>query len=211
MGPALTARTTDRKDRYGGLLENPLISGIQRALLDAGRVSGLQDVLKPYALDSVLDAGCGLGECALIPRTGEYIGVDNSLPRIRHAAWKHKVCRFLLGDARSLPLSSDCVDAALMTDTSHHMDDETLTAVLNELRRVARRLVVVSDPVVLPGQNALSRFLYRMDRGACFRSENEMARIFERISGIRLNAVHAFTTYQRLYVRRTFILRRSDT
>ncbi len=49
------------------------------------------------------------------------------------------------GDARALPLADGAVDVALCTLTLHHFDEAEATAILAEMRRVARRLVLVSD------------------------------------------------------------------
>jgi SAM-dependent methyltransferase len=85
--------TADRKMRFGGLLENPYVSMIQRNILDYGRWQGLAKTLRPLELNTVLDIGCGLGENSKVNPKG-YIGVDNSAPRISFAQKHFGISRF---------------------------------------------------------------------------------------------------------------------
>jgi SAM-dependent methyltransferase len=56
-----------------------------------------------------------------------------------HATW------FLQGDARALPLRSASVDVALCALSLHHFREPDAVLVLSEMKRVARRAVVVAD------------------------------------------------------------------
>ena len=168
----MTATATDRKMRFGGILENPWVSRIQRAILDGGRVAGLKNGLKPFAYHSILDVGCGLGECSAVSK-GLYMGIDNSFSRIAYAAKHHSRHKFFVGDAMNIPTADKSVDMAMLIDTSHHLTDAEFRSALTELKRISRRYIVVSDPVLYKGQGALSKFFYKMDRGACFRTEEQ--------------------------------------
>ncbi len=92
----------DQKDRWGGLFEIPWISKVQRLMLDAGRLRGLSRALSGIAFSSIVDIGCGLGEASKI-FSCRYVGVDNSLPRIRYASRRYVSRSFVLADAGSLP------------------------------------------------------------------------------------------------------------
>ncbi len=195
----------DHKMRYGGILENPWISKIQRAMLDAGRVGELKDGLAKLEYKSVLDVGCGLGECSAVNKE-LYVGLDNSFSRVQFAKRRYSHCEFLMGDAVHLPFEAKSFDMGMLIDTSHHLTDEELKIVLHELKRVCRKYIIVSDPVVLPGQNALSRFFYSLDRGACFRSPGESQKIFKTIAGLEVRDTFSCKTFPGLYVHQAFIL-----
>ena len=196
---------TDRKLRWGGILENPLVSAIQRNCLDYGRVSGLEKALKACEYKSVLDVGCGLGECSMLSK-GFYCGLDNSLRRVDFAVRKYKQSHFFVADALRLPVEESSFDLVMLIDTSHHLSDQGFYQVLLELKRVSKKYIVVSDPVVTPDQSRLSAFFYRLDRGACFREPEEMKKNFARVQGLRLKEAVSFKTFPGLYVHAAFIL-----
>ncbi len=191
--------------RFGGILENPLISKIQRAILDGGRVRGLKAGLRYLQYSSALDVGCGLGECCAIDR-GSYTGMDNSYPRVFYAAKRYPAHAFLVGDALKIPAVDKTVDLVLLIDTSHHLTDEQFKKVLTELARVSRRYIVVSDPIVYKGQNFLSRFFYNLDRGACFRTAQESQAVFLSVLGLNLKETFSYRTFPGLYVHQAFVL-----
>lgn len=196
--------TADRKMRFGGLLENPWISKIQRAFLDSGRLAGLRSSLRNLAYTSLLDVGCGLGECAAL-RKGFYTGLDNSLARVRFAADHNRESSFLVGDALRLPFADKSFEMVLLIDTSHHLDDEQVKIVLSELCRVSRHYIVISDPVRYPGQNALSKYFYSLDRGACFRSEQQSHALFALVPGLSYRKTIKNRTFPGLYLHQAFI------
>ncbi len=197
--------TADHKMRFGGILENPLVSKIQRAILDGGRVKGLKAGLSSLEYSHVLDVGCGLGDCSAISK-GSYIGIDNSFPRIFYAANRYPMHRFFVSDAREIAFADKSFDLALLIDTSHHLTDEQFKAVLVELKRVSRRYVVVSDPVVYQGQNILSKFFYKLDRGACFRTQEQSKMVFAETPGLQYKATFSYRTFPGLYVHQAFVL-----
>jgi SAM-dependent methyltransferase len=196
----------DRKFRWGGILENPLASIAVRGLVDGGRVRRLGRALAASAFDTVLEVGCGVGECAALFRQ-RYVGLDNSLRSVAYAAGRQPQHAFLAGDAAHLPFRDQAFDAALLIDTSHHIPDEFLIVVLRELRRVARRCVIVSDPVLRPGQSRFSRFFYGLDRGACFRSPLQMETLFQAAGGLEIVRTASFRTFPGMYVHTAFVLK----
>lgn len=192
--------------RWGGLLEQPLISMVQRACLDSGRVYGLKKALAAFAFETLLDVGCGLGECSIVARS-LYVGVDNSVRRAAFASRRFPRHVFLAGDAFGLPFREKSFDASMIVDTSHHMSDELLRVAFKELLRVTRTHIIVSDPVVTPGQNKLSAFFYSLDRGACFRTISQMEALFRTVEGVELLGSRSFRTFPGLYVHTAFVLK----
>lgn len=125
----------------------------------------------------VLDAGAGSGDIALaLARRAERRGVplvvlalDNH-PAVLAAAARYlagappalrRAVRLIRGDALRLPLANGPVDVALASLLVHHMEGASATRLLEELRRVARVGVVVSDlvrhPLALLGIRVLTR------------------------------------------------------
>ncbi len=195
----------DRKMRFGGILENPIISRIQRAILDGGRVGGLKSGLRSLEYSDVLDVGCGLGECSAVNK-GSYVGIDNSFPRIAYAARQYPRHTFFVGDAVQVPFTDKSFDLALLIDTSHHLTDEQFKTVLAELKRVSRRYIVVSDPVIYQGQGALSKFFYKLDRGACFRTPEQSRAVFSAAAGLQYRTTFLCRTFPGLYLHQAFVL-----
>lgn len=188
----------DRKKRWGGVLEIPQVSKIQRDILDYGRTAGLKRILKPYMFASVLDVGCGLGETSTL-FTCPYLGVDDSRPRIAYAMKKYPEAEFCVMDARHLPFEEGRFDAVMMIDTSHHLSDQEFSSALQEMRRVAQRYVIISDPVYFQGQGRLSRFFYGLDRGGCFRTADQMWHRVEQNGDFDVQDCAFFNTFPGLY------------
>ncbi|MEW5895015.1 MAG: class I SAM-dependent methyltransferase [Candidatus Omnitrophota bacterium] len=196
----------DFKKRWGGLLENPWISKIQRDILDGGRNHYLKQILSRYQFTSVLDIGCGLGETSEAV-SGDYTGVDNSLPRIRFASRQYPSRTFLIGDAQHLMFKENSFDAGLLIDTSHHFSDDLFVSVLKEMTRICAGYLVVSDPVCFEGQSFLSRYFYSLDRGGRFRSIEEMQRVFAQVLPIEYERLSFFTAFPGLYRHAVFVFK----
>ena len=75
-----------------------------------------------------------------------------------------------------------------------------------ELRRVSRRYIVISDPILYEGQGFLSRWFYQMDRGGCFRTSRQMEGIFQAIGGLSVVHTATFRTFPGLYLHKCFVL-----
>jgi SAM-dependent methyltransferase len=196
----------DRKGRFGGVLENPFIALAVRDLLDFGRWQGLVRTMGPLDIKSVLDIGCGWGENSRVCPAG-YVGIDNSLSRIKFASHWYPQSRFIHADALEFPIQEKSFDLVMLIDTSHHMTESQLLEVLGKMKASSRQWILVSDPVLYDGQSAVSRFFYGLDRGAMFRTSVEMQNIFCEKAGLRLEKMDFFTTFPGLYRHGTFLLR----
>jgi len=195
----------DHKNRWGGLLEIPLVSKIQRDILDFGRTGGLKQIIGSYEFASVLDVGCGLGETSTLFNC-PYLGIDDSQPRIAYAARRYPRAEFRCLDARQLPFEDRSFDAVMMIDASHHLSDQEFLSALREMRRVAARYVIISDPVCFPGQGTVSRFFYGLDRGGCFRTAEQMLCLIGQAGGFDVRDCGFFTTFPGLYRHAVWIL-----
>jgi ubiquinone/menaquinone biosynthesis C-methylase UbiE len=150
MKPALEPELMDRADI------EPRVN--ERALADLDRVTGWLFGLGPLrrAILSrlrpgmrVLDvgAGSGLATCDLV-RRGPGVAAVALDRRLRHLLWgrslRPAVAR-VVADARALPFRPGAFDWSVSSLFFHHFDGEENRAIVAEMRRVARRGVVVSD------------------------------------------------------------------
>ena len=109
----------------------------------------LYEMLAATGPQSVLDAGCGEGFVTRFlceQNAGwELTGVDLSEAAIRYAR-RHSNgdARFAVGDLYDLPFEDDAFDTVLCSEVLEHLEDPGRA--FGELRRVARRSVVVSVP-----------------------------------------------------------------
>lgn len=196
----------DRKYRWCGFLEFPVLSKVQRNLIDGGRNRALFKLLSRYSFRSVIDIGCGLGETSQI-FSCPYVGIDDSAARIAYATRKYPHRQFMCRDAKQLSFTENMFDASLLISTSHHLADDTFCAVLKEMIKISRHYIIVSDAVYYPGQSAVSRYLYSMDRGGCFRTAEQMVAIFKQVSGLELERKDNFTTFPGFYQHAVFVLK----
>ncbi len=98
---------------------------------------------------SVLDVGTGSGDFARrMARSARVIAAELH-PRVLAVARRElasvAAVRVIEADARALPLPDGAVDVAHASLLLHHLDPDDACAALAELRRVARRAVVVND------------------------------------------------------------------
>ena len=201
----VSSSAADLKYRFGGILENPYLSKIQRHCLDGYKVRDLKKILKPFSFERLLEVGCGLGEYSYI-RKGRYVGLDNSLPRVQFAGAQYKNSFFVQADALKLPFPNKSFDAVLLANTAHHLSDEELSAGLEEIRRVSRKYIIVDDCVRFDHQNFLSRFFYNLDRGTMFRTKEKFREFFAKKTWARLVLENTHRTFPRLYVHAVFVL-----
>ncbi len=201
----MPSQTFDQKLRWGGLLENPWISKVQRLCLDGGRLAALRKILQPYSFRNFLDLGCGLGEYSTVHKA-RCVGIDNSLKRVAYAKARYKKSSFCVGDVRTLPFSSKTFDCVLFVDTSHHLSNEEFSSALKEIKRVSRKYIIVTDPVKTENQSRLSTFFYELDRGGAFRYSKDMQEILLAQNDAKLIRTHFFKTTPGLYSRAVFVL-----
>jgi ubiquinone/menaquinone biosynthesis C-methylase UbiE len=129
--------------------------GPHSATLDAERAEYLNELV----IGSVLDVGCGTGIYVdFLARAGhDAHGVDYTEPLIRFAQERH-LGRFTVADAYALPFPDASIDTVMALDLLEHVDD---IRVLKEMKRVARRRVIVVVPATAPPELEESGLLYR--------------------------------------------------
>jgi ubiquinone/menaquinone biosynthesis C-methylase UbiE len=143
--PGLARHEVERNLREMSML-NRLPGGV------ADSCRAVSRLLDGEAEASVLDVGIGSGDFArrlARDRDGvRIIGLDvrDDVLRIaaRTLAGRNHVT-LIAGDARAVPLPDRSVDVAHASLLLHHLDPEDAVRALREMRRVARRGVVIND------------------------------------------------------------------
>lgn len=133
----------------------------------AASIEGIGRLVGSNADPRVLDVGTGRGDMplAFVKRGWRTTGLDIN-PDVLRVARQETAAQPLVdivaGDGRSLPFDDDSFDVAHSSLFIHHFEPAEAVAVLGELRRVARRGVVVNDlrrglmPLLATGASALA-------------------------------------------------------
>jgi ubiquinone/menaquinone biosynthesis C-methylase UbiE len=108
--------------------------------------------------ESVIDIACGTGAQVfeLAKKASSVVGVDYSdsmLGFAKEQALKHHFenIEFIAGDATNLAsIKKDSFDVATMTLALHQFDPDLHKPILNEMKRVARKIIIVDYAVPLP-------------------------------------------------------------
>ena len=140
-------------------------------------IAGVRDLvggLPTGAAVSFLDAGCGGGDMAAL--LGRWARRKGFRPRVVAVDANPAIAALAeeryggeldvqVGDMRALELGDESVDVATCSLVLHHFDPADAVRALRELRRVARRGVVVNDlvrtRVGLIGAHAVAQLLTR--------------------------------------------------
>jgi SAM-dependent methyltransferase len=125
---------------------NILLGGTHAVLAELERIL---PTLGDHA--TLLDVGTGLADIpASASRRARRRGVTlttfavDEADSLLRAAWP-SLDAGVCADARRLPFADGSIDVVTCSQVLHHFPDDELPAVLRELHRVARRVVVVSD------------------------------------------------------------------
>lgn len=100
---------------------------------------------------TVLDVGTGLGDIPeRVRRVGCRMGVEVVTLGVEFSAALAAAARpasgpAVAGDALALPFASDSVDVVTCSQLLHHFEERDAMRLLEELERVARRLVIVAE------------------------------------------------------------------
>jgi len=156
---------TPSRRRGVEILDNPAVDPelMRRSMIDVERANvlfgGRRAALAELALAlrktsgkaTLLDVGTGRGDipasAVTLARTMGVdlctIGIDMSLPLVTEVRNGNQ--HVLRGDALALPFRDKSVDIVLASQILHHFAEESATAFIAEMNRVARSGVVISD------------------------------------------------------------------
>jgi SAM-dependent methyltransferase len=113
-------------------------------------IAGIERLVGSAAEARILDVGTGRGDMPLAfarrgwPTVGLDVNPDVLLVARRETA-RQPFVEIVNGDGRSLPFDDDSFDVAHASLLVHHFGPADVVAILRELRRVARRGVVIND------------------------------------------------------------------
>lgn len=167
---------------------------VQRVAGAAESQRRLRRALHDIGAAVVLDVGAGTGTIeSILPRQAQYMWLDTDVEKL--AGFRtHSSSPAILGDATSLPLADDSVDWAISAGVSHHLDDDQLGRMLDEMRRVTRKGIVFLDAVA--SRAPVNRLLWRYDRGRNARSARELWRLlssrFEIVAAAEFRLLHRY-------------------
>jgi SAM-dependent methyltransferase len=113
-------------------------------------IDGVRRLIEGRNDARVLDAGTGRGDMPLaFARRGWATTALDCNPQVlavaRRATAGESLVDVVDGDARALPFADEAFDISHCSLLIHHLDPADVVATLRELRRVARRGVVIND------------------------------------------------------------------
>lgn len=140
----------------------------------------------------VLDIACGGGFLLeAIGRPESYAGVDLSDKVIRHAKRNYEGVFFRM-DARRLAFRDETFESCVAMDIFHHIRDADIDAILEDVCRVLTPggRVIVTDPLKAEWlKDPALKFFQVLDRGDCFRTQEELGALLSRRFKISKQAV----------------------
>lgn len=182
------------------MVSHPRVYKVQRRILGAERLERrLAPVIARAVGDqptgTIVDVGGGTGRSRLLwPESWSYTSIDPD-ERAVHFGEIDGNAERSVGSASALPFPEHFADAVLMKEVSHHLDDETWSATLSEIRRILKPqgTFVFLDGVLTP-RRWLSRLVWSFDVGRHPRQAAELERAiageFEITSIERFSEIH---------------------
>jgi SAM-dependent methyltransferase len=166
------------------VLEQLTRSGFVYDLVQYAAGAGLlHDRLTPVMAGAsghtVLDVGAGTGLYAsCLPPGAHYIWTDHDLHKLARFRERRPAGPAVLADATQLPFASKSIGWTMCVNVTHHLPDDALGVLLDELARVTTDRIVFNDPLAHP--SLTSRALWRLDQGSYPRTDGQLLAIVER-------------------------------
>ena len=153
----------------------------------------------------VVDVGGGTGLYKdLWPAHFTYVCLDADPEKLRGYTDKYPQGQKICSDAGQLGLRSSSVDSVFCSSMSHHIQEELLEKVIQEMARVIKPggLLVFIDAVWIP-ERRLNRFLWSLDRG----EHPHTAQVLEKLIG-KYSQIETFEKFSIYYDYVLFIARK---
>jgi ubiquinone/menaquinone biosynthesis C-methylase UbiE len=117
--------------------------------IEETRAEGVARILKPHVEGAALDVGCWNGDVTRRLGHPDIVGIDV-------APHPHPLIEVTRFDGRKIPFADKTFQTVLCCTVLHHAQDQD--ALLEEMKRVGRKLVILEDDVDAP-LNRLSTVL----------------------------------------------------
>jgi ubiquinone/menaquinone biosynthesis C-methylase UbiE len=147
--------------------------------------------LRQDRLARTLDLGCGPGAFADMFHGGDYVGADMNRRYIEHAR-RHCPGSFIVADARKVDLPDQRFDQVLVFGLLHHLPDEDVRAVLQEVRRMlvpGGRALVIEDIPSVSRLNLIGRLIHAVENGEHIRPPAEYRRLYQEFGRIEAEEI----------------------
>jgi ubiquinone/menaquinone biosynthesis C-methylase UbiE len=149
-------------------LEKPRIYNFLEKILSLGNKSCekcLLELIESKDTDLLLDVGCGTARYAEL-FSGKYYGIDINKDYISYAKQNHKGI-FLVMDAANIKFPDKTFDFVFNVGILHHISDEKVKLVLDEMKRVCKDggKVFVIEAAYPSKLNLIGYLLFKFDRG----------------------------------------------
>jgi ubiquinone/menaquinone biosynthesis C-methylase UbiE len=126
----------------------------------------------------LLDVGAGTANFySVVPDDFEYIALDPDDKKLMRVRQKYPDVQTVLGSGTRLPFNDAEIDYTLCIDVSHHLRDDALEQLVDELARITRRKLIFVDALEAP--RPVSKLLWAIDRGSHPRSLDALRRRLE--------------------------------
>lgn len=151
--------------------------------------------LQPYIAQTadqiVLDVGAGTGlYLSSFPTTAKYLWLDNDPQKLQGFQTRSSK-RFpaILGDGTQIGLLDKSVDYVTCIAVAHHLTDEQLGRLVDEMGRVARKKLIFLDPLDTDAWQ--STLMWKYDRGSHPRTAQVLKSMIEQRFAIEHSETYA--------------------
>jgi SAM-dependent methyltransferase len=143
-------------------------------------------LLRPGA--RLIDIGCGTAEILnYLPNEISYFGFDRN-PAYIEAARRRFSSRNAIFECESVGRGTgnkhERFDVAIAAGLIHHLDDGDAVAFLQDAKSVLKEegtLILIADPLFMPEQSALARYIVSKDRGQNVRDLNSYLALYRQV------------------------------
>ncbi len=141
----------------------PSLSNVARRILE-NNFSGERKVIR-NELDQdfgrILDVGCSTGLFSTMFEEEGYVGIDISIDYINYGK-RNYIRRFVQMDSSNLGFQNEIFSTVLVIGSLHHLDDQTMLRMLQEIKRVLSKngkFLLVEDTPTTSDFNLLGKLV----------------------------------------------------
>jgi len=150
--------------QFYNFIQKLLVGNIEEKMLD--HIPIMTD-------EKIVEICCGPGRIASIIKN-HYLGVDINISYVMQAnkTFVNGQRKFAVMDACNLAIKEKSFEVGLLVCCGHHFSDSDLISVVKCLCEVVTNRIIYID--IVPNNNLLAKFLYKLDAGKYIRSQEEI-------------------------------------